>query len=55
MRRRSRYARREEVNQGNDSEGKEGDGQCREEGGNKEAGKDDGEDEGDRRKLRIGH
>lgn len=55
MRRRSRYGRREEVDQGNDSEGREGDGQCRKEGGNKEAGKDDGEDEGDRRKLRMGH
>lgn len=55
MRRRSRYGRREEVDQGSDSEGREGDEQCREEGGNKKAGKDDGEGEGDRRKLRMGH
>lgn len=48
VRGRSRYGRREEVDQGNESEGREGGGQCKENRGNKRSGNDDGGDKGDR-------
>lgn len=56
-RRKTINERREEADQGNESERREGGGQFREKEGNNGPGKDDGEDEevNVRRQQRMGH